>query len=207
MVLDGDILDRFYVFGQLAQESRTSNTSHILQTDLVTSGIDQLLSHFRVILHGMDWRIGDAKTTLRDHATIVCIFDGRDDVTGIVQTTERTGDISTLFLLNHVEEFADICRNRAHTKSVQRAVQHVCLNTSLMERLGPLADCLIRILSVKEVHLLKSTTICFYSVEAAHLHDYGRYFHQLVDAWYILTCGLPHVSEYETEFYFFSHFY
>ena len=206
MVLNSDILDSLDVAGQFAQESRTADTSHILQTDFVTTSINQLLSHLRIVLNGMDRRISDAKTTLRNHATSMSISDRRDDVTRIVQTTERTSDISTLFFLYYIEQLADIGRDWAHTESVQCTVQHVGLDARLVEWLRPLTNSLIWILSIEEINLFETTTIGFYSVEATHLNDCRSYFCQLVNARYILTCSLPHISENETEFYFFSHF-
>ena len=76
-----------------------------------------------------------------------------------------------------------------------------------MEGLCPLTDCDIGVLSVEEVNLLKAAAVCFNTVEASHLDDCGSNLYQLVYAWLVLTCTLPHIPEDQAEFYFSFHYY
>ena len=51
----------------------------------------------------MNRRISDAETALRNHAGIMCITDGRNNISHIVQATECAGDVCTLSLLYFIE--------------------------------------------------------------------------------------------------------
>ena len=97
--------------------------------------------------------------------------------------------------------------HRIHTKSVQSTVEHVGLDTHLIERLAECTNCIIRILTSEEVYLLESTAIGLYTAKASHLDDYWGYLSQLILAWLELTRTLPHVSIYETELNFLLHYY
>ena len=66
-----------------------------------------------------------------------------------VETTEDTSDIHTLRMLHLVHEFAHIRWHRVHTQCVETTVQHVGLDTYLVERLGEGAYCYIGILAVE----------------------------------------------------------
>ena len=80
------------------------------------------------------------------------------------------------------------------------------LDSSLVERLGPLTDCIIRILSIEEINLLKAASISLDTVKTSHLNDEWCDFHQLIHARLILAGALPHVPKDKAEFYLFSHF-
>ena len=143
----------------------------------------------------MDRGVGDAERSLSDHACFLCILDRRNHVAWVVQTAENTSDVSALSLLHLVEELAHILWHWAHAQSVQRAVKHVGLDASLMERLGPFAHRLVGVFSVEKVHLLETTTVCFNTVETSHLDDSRSHFYELVHTRLILTSTLPHVAE------------
>ena len=147
------ILDRYFrvfrfdVGNDLSQWIGTTDTGHIFDTDLVGSQLDQLHGHFCVIFDRVNRWVGNTQWTLGDHACFFCIFNRRGNVAYVVQPAESTGDICTLRFLYFVEKLADIGRNRAHAKSVQGTVKHVCLDTCIMEWLRPFAYGFIRIFS------------------------------------------------------------
>ena len=76
-----------------------------------------------------------------------------------------------------------------------------------MQRLAICANGFVRIFAGQEAHLLKSTTIGFYTGKATHFHEDGSYAHQLILAWLKLSGALPHISIYETELNFLSHYF
>ena len=80
------------------------------------------------------------------------------------------------------------------------------LDSGLTERLGPLPYRTVRVLAVKQVDLLKTTSVGLDPVETTH-PDYRRgNFYQLVNPRLILSGTLPHISKYETELDF-SHIF
>jgi hypothetical protein len=155
----------------------------------------------------MNRRVGDTECTLWSHAALLGPLDRRNDVTNIVQAIEDTGDVGTLLSLHLVHKGTYIVWHRIHTKSVQSTVEHVGLDTHLIERLAECTNCIIRILTSEEVYLLESTAIGLYTAKASHLDDYWGYLSQLILAWLELTRTLPHVSIYETELNFLLHYY
>ena len=161
----------FNHLGELTQHSRLTNTSHILQTDFGSTSFNKLVGNVGIILSRVDRRVCDAKRCLWSHACFECVVDRRDDVAYIVQTTEDAGDVNTLSMLNLVHKFTYIRRYGEHTQGVKSAVEHVGFNANFVEGFSKGAYRLIRILAVEEVHLFKSTTICFYSCEASHLYN------------------------------------
>ena len=76
-----------------------------------------------------------------------------------------------------------------------------------MQRFTIRANGFVRIFAGQEAHLLKSTTIGFYTGKATHFHEDGSYAHQLILAWLKLSGALPHISIYETELNFLSHYF
>ena len=64
-----------------------------------------------------------------------------------------------------------------------------------MERLCPLADTPVWVLTIEQVDLLKSTTICLDTIPTAHTDNGWSNLNQLVYAWLILTSTLPHVAK------------
>ena len=191
----------------LAERYRTADTCHVFQTDFVSTGIDKLLGEVHVVFNSVDRGVGDAERSLGNHASLLCILDGRNHVAWVVQTAEDAGDVRALCLLHLIEELAHILWNWAHAQSVQSAVEHVSLDASLMERLCPFAHRLVGVFSVEEVHLLETTTVCFNTVETSHLDDGWSHFYELVHTRLILTSTLPHVAEDQREFYFFCHIF
>ena len=189
----------------IAQGARTANAGHVFDANLIRTQLDQFIGHLRVILHRMHRRVGDAQRALRDHARSLRILDRGSDVAHIVQTAERTGNVGALRLLDLIEQLAHIIGHRAHAQTIQRTIQHVRLDARLVERLRPLANRLIRILSKQQINLLKASAIGLYTGKAAHLNNGRSHTGKLIDRWDIFTGRLPHVAEDQAEFYSFLH--
>ena len=143
----------------------------------------------------MDRRVCDTERSLSYHACFLCILDRRYNVAWVVETTEDTSDVSALLLLYYIEELAYVLRTWAHAETVESAVEHVSLDACLVERLCPFTNRLVWVLSVEEVYLLETTTVSFNTVEATHLDDCWSNFYELVNAWLVLACTLPHIAE------------
>ena len=174
VVLDDDlrvlVLDHLH---QLTQHGRLTDTGHILQTDLWSTGLYQLLSDIGIVLGSMDGAVGDTQGSLWCHTSLQGIFDRRNDITDIVQTAEDTGDVYALSMLNLIHQTTYVGRYGEHTQCVKTAVQHVGLDAHFIKRLGEGTNCLIGVLAVKQIHLLKGSTVCFYTGETTHLDDNG----------------------------------
>ena len=123
----------------------------------------------------------------------------------VVKSAERTCNVCSLFCLNLVHKEANILRHRIHTKGVKTTLQHMCLNTCLVERSCPLSYSLVRILSKEQIHLLKCATVCLHTVKAAHIYDDWRYLLQLVHSRNIFARRLPHIPIEERKFNLFCH--
>ena len=189
----------------LADRPGTADAGHVLEADFLRTGFDEFLGQFGVVLDGMDRRVGDAEGSLRDHAAFDRVFDRGDDVVGIVEAVEDTGDVDALGVLDLVHEFTDVHRARVHAEGVETTVEHVGLDTGLVERFREGADGLVRVLPVQELDLLEGAAVGFHTVEAPHVDDYRSYLLQLVNAGGVLARRLPHVSINEGEFDFTSH--
>ena len=153
---------------------RTTDTGHVLQTDLLRTAFDQLLSKVDIILSRVHFRIGDTHRCLCGHTRLFRPFDRRNDVTRIIETAENTGDIRTLRVLYFVHELAHICRHRVHAQCVQTTIQHMGLDTCLVERLTERTNGLVRVLSVQQVHLLTRTAVGLHTVKTTHVDDHRR---------------------------------
>ena len=149
----------------------------------------------------MNRRVGDAKGCLRSHACFKCILDRRNDVANVVQAAENTGDVNALSMLYLVHQLAYIGWNGEHTQCVQTTVEHVCLDAYFVERLCKGTNGFVRIFAIKEVNLLKGTTIRFNAGEASHLYNNRCYAFQLVLTWLKLATALEHVAIDKTELY------
>ena len=150
-------------------------------------------------------REGNTECSLWNHTAFLGILDGRNDVAHIVQTAEDTGNVDTLFIFHLVHQLTYIGRNRIHAEAIQTAVQHVCLDTRIMQRLGESTNSLVRVFTVQKVHLFKSTPIGFHTSKASHFYNHRSYTGQLVGTWLIFTRGLPHIAVDQTELDFFLH--
>ena len=128
---------------------RTTNTGHILQADLLCTAFDQLLRKVDIILSIMHFRIGDTHRGLRRHARFLRPFDGRDDITRVIQTAEDTSDIRALCVLHFVHQLTHIRRNRVHTQRVQTTVQHMGLDTRLVEGFTEGTNRQVRVLAIQ----------------------------------------------------------
>ena len=206
VILDDDI--RMFVldgFCQTSQHARTSDACHVLQTDFGSTRLDQLVGNGRVIFHGMYGRMGDTKRSLGNHACLKRILDGRDDVARFVQSAEDTGDVHPLGMLHLIHQPAYVGRHRIHAQCIQSAVQHVCLYACLPERFGKGTHGLIRILTIKQVHLFESAAIGLNAGKASHFYNYRSNADQLVHPWLVLSGRLPHVTIDKTEFNLLFH--
>ena len=105
----------------------------------------------------------------------------------VVQAAERARNVRALGFLDLEHQFADICRNRVHTESVQASLEHMGLDAYLVERRSPLADRNVGILSIEEVHLLESAAVCLDAVEATHINDGRSHPYELVNSRLILA--------------------
>ena len=143
--------------------------------------------------------------SLSNHTCSLSIFDGRNDIACVVQSTENTSDVSALSLLHLIKKLTQVLWTRTHAECVECSVKHVSLNTCLMERLGKCTHSLIRILSIEEIHLFKTTAVRFHAVEAAHLDNCRSHLHQLIYTRLVLASTLPHIAEDQTKLYFFCH--
>ena len=76
-------------------------------------------------------------------------------------------------MLHLIHQCAHVVRHRIHTEGVQTTIEHVGLDTYLVKRLTERTDSEVRVLTSHQVHLLKGTTIGFYSGETAHINN-GR---------------------------------
>ena len=153
----------------------------------------------------MDRGIGDTQSSLSNHSGLLGVDYGTFEVAMVVKTAERTHDVGSLSFLDLSHQSPDIIRNREHSQSVQTSFEHVGLNSNLVERSGPLADSLVRILSEKEINLLKGSTVCFNTVKASHFDD--NWCNLLKHSYFrhILAGRLPHVPVKKGEFYFSCH--
>ena len=162
------VLDSLY---ESSQESRTSDTCHILEADFVCTILYNLVNHAHIVLYGMDRGVGDTKSCLCNHSGFLGMDYGTLEVAVVVQSAEGTHNVGSLSLLDLCHQCSHVIWHREHSQCVQTSFKHVGLDTGLVERSGPFPDSLVRILSEKEVHLLEGTTVGFNSVEASHVDD------------------------------------
>lgn len=119
-------------------------------------------------MHG---RSGNTERGLRCHAGSLGPLDAGDNVSGIIQSAENTGDIHSLSMLHLILQLTYIIGHRIHTQGIESAVQHVRLDAYLIERLAESAHGRIRILSCQQVHLFKGTAICLHTIKASHIDN------------------------------------
>ena len=199
------LLNRCY---NRTEHSRTTNTRHILETDLLCAVGDKLFCEVNVVLGIVYLRIGDTHGSLCGHACLLRPLDRWDDIARIIQSAEDTGDIHTLRVLHLIHQLTHIGWHRIHTQSIQTTIKHVGLDTHLVEWFGERAYCYIRILAIEEIDLLAGTTIGFHTVKTTHVNNYGSNFCQLIFTWHILATTLPHVAIDKGELnFFFSHIF
>ena len=208
MVLHHDVLlDGLDSGNNLSAAYGTADTSHILQADFLGACLNELLGQIYIVFYCVDGAVGDAERSLGNHAGFLCVLDGGDYVACVVQTAENTGDVCALGFLHLVEQLAEILGAGTHAQTVQCTVQHVGLNAGLVEGLGPFANALVGVFAIEQVHLFKTAAVGFNAVKASHSDDGGSHFYQLVYTGLVLARTLPHVAEYETEFYFSFHIF
>ena len=152
-------------------------------------------------------RISDTHSGLSCHARLLGPLNGWYDIAWIVQTTENTSNIYPLGMLHLIHKLANICWHRIHSQRVETSLKHMGLNTGLMERRRPLAYSLVWILTKEQIDLFERTSVGLDAVKASHSDDGRSHFYQLVYTGLVLARTLPHVAEYETEFYFSFHIF
>ena len=129
VILNRDVRSNFlYSAHNLAKAVRTSDARHILQTYFICSRFYELFRQADVIFHSVNRGVGDAEAGLGNHPGFLRVSDGRNDVARVVQTAENTGYIGALGLLHLIEKLAQVLGARAHSKAVERAVQHLGLD-------------------------------------------------------------------------------
>ena len=153
----------------------------------------------------MDRGVGDRKSHLGNHTALLRALNRAAEVTVVIKTAERTGDVGALLFLDLEHQIPDISRDRIHPKGVQSPLKHVGLDPGFMERRRPLTDSHIGILSEKEIDLLKSASVGLNPVEATHIHDSRGYLTKLVDPGDVLARALPHVPVHQGELDFSCH--
>ena len=129
-----------------------------------------------------------------DHTRLLGVGDGGDDVARVVKPVEDTRDVYALRLLDLIHQATHVSRHGEHTQTIQTTVEHVRLDTCLVEGLGKGAHGLIGVLAVEEVDLLEGTAVGLDAGEAAHLDEDRSDTLELILTWLILTRGLPHVA-------------
>ena len=134
---------------QLPQHTRATDTCHVFQTNFRCTGLNQLIGNSGIILNGMHRRIRDTKSCLRNHTCFQSIFNGGNYVSRLIQSTEDTGDIHPLCMLDFIHQFTHICRNRIHTQCIQTTIEHMRLNARFSKRCGKSTDGFIRIFAVQ----------------------------------------------------------
>ena len=187
---------------QFAEHGGLTHTCHILQADFGCTSSNQLVGNVGIVLGRVDGRGRDAESGLRRHTSLERIFDGGNNVAHIVQTAEDTGDIRTLSVLHFVHQAAHIGGHGEHTQGVETAVEHVGLDTCLVEGLGKGAHGLVGVFAVEQIDLLEGTTIGFYSAEAAHFDNHGSDTFELVFAGLKFARTLEHVAIDKAKLYF-----
>ena len=192
---------------QLSEECRLSDAGHVLQTDFFCTGGNLLIGELAIVFQRVHGRGGNAERSLRSHASFLGPFDGRSNVADVVQAIEDTGNIRSLSVLHLVHHPANIVWHGIHTQCIQATIEHVGLDTHLVEGLAERPYGLVWILSSQQVHLLEGSSIGLHASKAAHFNDDRSDPRQLIFAWLELTGALPHVSIDETELNFLFHIY
>ncbi len=195
----------FDACNNLPERVWTTDSCHILYTYLVGTQADKLESHLRVVFHGMDGGVGDAERALRNHPCFFGVADTRRNVAHIVKSAKRAGYVCPLRLLHLIKQLAHICRDRAHTKSVEGTVEHVGLDACLMERLRPFTHGFVGVFSEEKVDLFEPSSVGFDAGKTTHFNDGRCNTCELIYARHVFPCRLPHIAEDQAEFYFSFH--
>ena len=168
---------------QLTQECRLTDSGHVFEADFLCTCLDKFIGKLRVILQSVYRRGGDTQCSLCSHACFLGPLDRRLDITNVIQTVKDTCDVGALCMFYLVHQGADIVRNGVHAEGIQATIQHVSLDTGLMKRLAESANGLVRVLTGKEINLLKGTTIGFNTGKTSHFNKYRSNAFQLIFAW------------------------
>ena len=75
-------------------------------------------------------------------------------------------------MLHLIHKRAHVVGHRIHTECIESAVEHVGLDTYLVERLTEGTHCQVWVLTCHQVHLLESTTVSLYTAETTHIDNH-----------------------------------
>ena len=120
----------------------------------------------------------------------------------MLRTSFRPQKIRVMSVPFFVHQAAHIGGHGEHTQGVETTVEHVGLDTCLVEGLGKGAHGLVGVLAIEQIDLLEGTTIGFYSAEAAHFDNHGRDTFELVFAGLEFARTLEHVAIDKAKLYF-----
>ena len=190
---------------QLREEGGASYARHVLEADFICSVLYQMVDHAHVVFYGVDRRISDGEGRLGDHSSLLGVLDGEFEVAVVVEAAEGTGDVGALGLLHLEHQFAHIRRHGVHAEGVETALEHVGLDSRLVEGGRPLAHGDVGILAVKKIYLFECAAVGFNAVEASHIYDCGGYPDELVDSGLVFARRLPHIPVDQGELDFFCH--
>ena len=195
----------FDIPNQFTQEGWTADAGHVFEADLVGAVFHHFVHDAHVVFHRVDGGVGDGQGYLGNHAAFLGPFHRAAEVARIVEAAEGTGDIGSLFFLDHEHQVAHVLRNGIHAQGVQTAFQHVGLDAGFVEGGRPAAYRHVRILAEEEVNLLESAAVGLDAVETAHVDDGRSHFYQLIHAGNVFSRTLPHVPVNQGELDFFCH--
>ena len=99
---------------QLAEHGRLSYSRHVLETDLGSTGSDELVGYLAIVFGCMYWRVGYAERGLRCHSRLGGPFDAWYDIAHVIESAEDTWNIDTLSVLHLIHQLADVVRHGIH---------------------------------------------------------------------------------------------
>ena len=149
-------------------------------------------------------RIGDTKSCLRNHTCFQSIFNRRNDVSRLIQSTENACDVHSLRMLDFIHQFTYVCRNRIHAQRIQSAIEHMRLNTRFFKRCGKSTAALLGFSPYNRFTCSKAPPFV-HSGKTAHLNNQRSDTDKLINPRLIFTGRLPHVPINKTEFNFLFH--
>ena len=73
-----------YLTSKFREESRPSDSGHVLEANLIGPIFHDLADNVHVVFNGVDRRMGDAQGYLRNHSGLLGIFDAEPEVAVVV---------------------------------------------------------------------------------------------------------------------------
>ena len=74
-------------------------------------------------------------------------------------------------MLHLIHQRAHVIGHRIHTKGIQTTIEHVGLDTYLIERLTEGTYCQVGVLTCHQVHLLEGSTVCLHTGKTSHIDN------------------------------------